>query len=86
MTAVSPSEASQQIVVTLPRSLLERLNEHIPPGQRNAFIVQAIEEGLNISQQLAALVETKSAEVAAEQNRPIRPADVHRWANHLRNV
>lgn len=55
--------ASEQrkVTVTLPERLLERLNNTIPNRQRSLFISAAIEEHLDLMEQVAALEETAGA-------------------------
>ena len=48
----------QKVTVTLPKALLERLNEAVPGRQRSLFITAAIEEQLALIEQSAALEET----------------------------
>lgn len=46
----------QKITLTLPKSLLARLDANVPTRRRGKFIVEAIEERLAIEEQLAALI------------------------------
>ncbi|MBX3016156.1 MAG: hypothetical protein KF832_31835 [Caldilineaceae bacterium] len=52
---------AQKITVTIPITLLNRLNERIPKRQRSEFIVEAIEEYLALEEQSAAIEETAGA-------------------------
>ncbi|RMF33487.1 MAG: hypothetical protein D6759_06895 [Chloroflexi bacterium] len=54
---IPPSE-TQRITVTFPKPLLQRLRERVPPRQRSAFIVEAVEEKLALEEQIAAIEET----------------------------
>ena len=48
----------QKVTVTLPKELLERLNETVPSRKRSMFIAEAIEEQLALIEQSSALAET----------------------------
>lgn len=52
---------SQRVTITLPRELLERLNRNIPTHKRNLFITEAIEERLELIEQMSALEEAAGA-------------------------
>lgn len=49
---------SQKVTVTLPKGLLERLNESVPSRKRSLFISEAIQEHLDLIEQISALDET----------------------------
>ena len=55
--------ASEQrkVTVTLPEGLLERLNRTVPNRQRSLFISKAIEEHLDLMEQVTVLEETAGA-------------------------
>jgi metal-responsive CopG/Arc/MetJ family transcriptional regulator len=48
----------KKLTVTLPQALLERLNQAIPNRQRSLFVTQAIEEHLNLIEQITVLEES----------------------------
>ncbi len=48
----------QKVTVTLPKGLIERLNEAVPSRKRSLFITEAIEEHLDLIEQISALEET----------------------------
>lgn len=50
-----------EITITLPVTLLAKVEEHVPTHQRSAFIQKAIEELLAIEEQTQALAETAGA-------------------------
>lgn len=52
---------SQKITVTLPKSLLERLDAFIPTRQRSSFIMKAVNEQLAILEQMEAIEESAGA-------------------------
>jgi len=51
----------RKVTVTLPVSLLNRLDEIVPSRRRSAFITRAIEEQLAILEQAAAIEESAGA-------------------------
>jgi metal-responsive CopG/Arc/MetJ family transcriptional regulator len=55
------STNQQKVTVTLPKPLLERLNETIPSRRRSLFITEAIEEHLDLIEQSSALIEAQGA-------------------------
>ena len=48
----------QKVTVTLPKELLERLNQTVPSRKRSSFITEAIKEQLELTEQRSALAET----------------------------
>jgi hypothetical protein len=74
----------QKITVTLPQALLVRLRAHVPARQRSRFILEAIEERLELEEQIAALDETAGA--WSDQNHPEMRSDeeIDRWLRDLR--
>lgn len=51
----------QKVTVTLPKGLIERLNEAVPSRKRSLFITEAIEEHLDLIEQITALEESAGA-------------------------
>jgi Arc/MetJ-type ribon-helix-helix transcriptional regulator len=84
MANVPIQQDSQKITVTLPKTLLARLREHVPARQRSRFISEALEERLALEEQIAVLEETAGA--WSEQNHPEMRTDedVDRWLGDLR--
>lgn len=74
----------QKITVTLPRTLLRRLEEHVAPRRRGRFIAEAIEERLALEEQLAALDETAGA--WSDENHPdmLTEEQIDDWLDNLR--
>lgn len=83
-TRTSASE-TQKVTVILPRSLLERLREHVPPRQRSAFIAEAVEEKLALQEQLAAIEETAGCWSDEDHPELRTDEDIDRWLAELRN-
>lgn len=84
MSTNPSSSQAQKITVTLPRELVERLDDRIPSRQRSRFIANAIESQLAIEEQLAALAET--AGLWTEENYPDLKSDedIVAWLRNLR--
>ncbi|MCP4165185.1 MAG: ribbon-helix-helix protein, CopG family [Chloroflexi bacterium] len=55
------TSTSQKITVTLPKRLLERLDERVTTRGRSRFIAEAIEDRLALQEQVAVLEETAGA-------------------------
>lgn len=74
----------QKITVTLPQAVLARLRAHVPARQRSRFILEAIEERLELEEQIAALDETAGA--WSDQSHPEMRTeeDIDRWLRDLR--
>ena len=77
---------AQKITVTLPRELIERLNDRVPSRQRSDFIANAIESQLAIEEQLAAVEET--AGIWTEEKHPELKTeeDIDVWLRNLRKA
>jgi metal-responsive CopG/Arc/MetJ family transcriptional regulator len=83
--STNPSAAqAQKITVTLPRELIERLDDRVPSRQRSRFIANAIESQLAIEEQMAAVEET--AGIWTEENHPELKTeeDIDTWLQNLR--
>ena len=76
----------QKITVTLPQAVLARLRAHVPARQRSRFILEAIEERLQLEEQSAALDETAGA--WSDENHPEMRTDedIDRWLSDLRRA
>ena len=84
MSTNSSTAQAQKITVTLPRELIERLDDRVPSRQRSRFIANAIESQLAIEEQLAALEET--AGIWTEEKYPNLKSDedIDSWLQILR--
>lgn len=84
MSTNSSATQAQKITVTLPRELIERLDDRVPSRQRSRFIANAIESQLAIEEQMAAVEET--AGIWTEENHPELKTeeDVDAWLQNLR--
>ena len=73
-----------KITVALPTSLLARLSDRVPSRQRSRFIALAVEERLDIEEQLAALEETAGAWPDEKYPELSSEEDMDRWLSDLR--
>ena len=76
---------SRKITVTVPESLLIRLDNTISARKRSLFIVQAVEEKLALQEQFAAIEE--SAGAWSDENHPEMATDenIDKWLADLRS-
>lgn len=86
MSTNSGSTGVQKVTVSLPRALIDRLDEIIPRRQRSRFIATAIQEQLAILEQIAILEKTAGA--WTDQNHPDMKTedDIDRWLEGLRTT
>lgn len=84
MSTNSSAAQAQKITVTLPRELIERLDDRVPSRQRSRFIANAIESQLAIEEQMAAVEET--AGIWTEEKHPDLKTeeDIDAWLQNLR--
>lgn len=82
-TETNPPTA-RKVTVTLPASLLRRLDEIIPSRRRSDFIARAIEDQLAIVEQAAAVEESAGAWRDKEYPDMTTGADIERWLIELR--
>ena len=84
MTITISHPDTQKITVTIPVTLLNRLEERIPKRPRSEFIIEAIEEYLALAEQAAAIEEAAGA-WSDENHLDLRTdADIERWLASLR--
>ena len=76
---------TQKVTITLPKTVLQRLNELIPARQRSRYISEALEKRLALEEQMLALDE--SAGAWSDENHPDMQdgAAIDRWLETLRN-
>ncbi len=84
MTTRTSISETQKVTVTFPKSLLERLRESVPPRQRSAFIVEAVEEKLALQEQLTAIEETAGCWSDEDHPELQTDEDIDRWLAELR--
>jgi hypothetical protein len=76
---------SEKITVTLPKSVLARLREHVPARQRSRFIVEAVDESLALEEQVAALEVTAGAWSDQDYPEMRTGGDIELWLAALRS-
>lgn len=75
---------SSQLVIDLPEALLERLHKAIPQHERNAFIVKAIHERLELVEQAIALEESAGSWTLENHPDMKDGAAIDAWLKRLR--
>jgi len=75
---------TQKTTVVFPQSLLQRLRERVPPRQRSAFIVEAVEEKLALEEQLAAIEEAAGCWSDEDHPELKTDEDIERWLSEMR--
>ena len=78
------STERQKVTVTLPKKLLERLNEAVPGRKRSLFIVAAIEEQLALTEQSSALEETAGSWSLENHSTMQDDTGIDRWLKDAR--
>jgi len=73
-----------KITVTLPKTLLVRLDEYVPSRKRSRFIAEAIESRLALEEQLTALDETAGAWSDGNHPEMETEEDIDRWIDDIR--
>jgi len=84
MSTNSSASQAQKITVTLPRDLIERLDDRVPSRQRSRFIANAIESQLAIEEQMAAVEETAGAWTEEKHPELKTEEDIDAWLQNLR--
>jgi hypothetical protein len=79
-------ESTCKVTLTLPQSLLIRLDAAVSGRKRSRFIVEAIEDRLAIAEQLAALEETAGAWTDERHPDMRSDADIDQWLANLRTA
>jgi predicted transcriptional regulator len=76
---------TQKITITLPKAVLERLNELVPARRRSRFISEAVEERLALEEQALAVEE--AAGTWSDDNHPemLDDAAIDRWLDAVRS-
>jgi len=82
--AIEPNLQTRKVTVSLPFSLLNRLDRKVPRRQRSAFVAQAIEERLAIEEQAAGLEASAGAWQDSAYPDMATEADMDRWLADLR--
>lgn len=81
---MSTEKDTRKITVSLPPTLLARLDGQISPRQRSDFIARAIEEQLNLLEQAAAIEAAAGAWPDAVYPDMQSDQDIDRWLGGIR--
>ncbi len=84
MSTHAPSTGREKITISLPQELIERLRQHVPAENRDAFIAHAVEEQLALDEQLNVLEETAGAWKDDDHPELATGEDIDRWLQQLR--
>lgn len=84
MTLKMADSESIKVTITLPRGVLERMNELVPPRQRSRFISEALVERLAVAEQVLALEESAGAWSDERHPEMQDEAAIDRWLIELR--
>lgn len=84
MAMQTANNETQKVTITLPRLVLQRMDELIPARQRSRFIAEALAERLALAEQVLALEE--SAGAWSDEGHPEMADDqaIDRWLAGLR--
>ena len=82
--ATETDQPRRKVTVTLPTSLLARLDDKVPSRLRSAFIARAIEDQLALVEQAAALEESAGAWRDTEYPDMATGEGIDRWLADLR--
>lgn len=84
MTLKTANDETRKVTITLPKLVLERMNELVPARQRSRFVSEALTERLALEEQALALEE--SAGVWSDESHPEMrdSAAIDRWLADLR--
>lgn len=79
------SMEEQEIIVRLPRNLVQRLQKNVRPNDRDRFIRDAVEQQLSLEEQFAALEETAASWLEEDQadTSPSDEDEILSWLNDL---
>jgi len=72
------------MTVSLPRYLLERLKDRVPPRQRSSFIAEALEERLALEEQLEIIEESAGCWKDEDHPELMTDDDIDAWLAEFR--
>lgn len=84
MTIKTASAETQKVTITLPKLILQRMDELVPARQRSRFISDALAERLALTEQLLALEESAGAWSDERHPELHDDAAIDRWLAELR--
>jgi hypothetical protein len=82
--ATETNQPVRKVAVTLPVSLLARLDDKVPSRRRSAFIARAIEEQLAIVEQAGAIKESAGVWRDKDYSDMATEEEMDRWLAELR--
>lgn len=84
MPLKTAKDETRKVTITLPKLVLERMNELVPARQRSRFVSEALTERLALEEQVLALEESAGAWL--DENHPEMQdgAAIDRWLADLR--
>jgi Arc/MetJ-type ribon-helix-helix transcriptional regulator len=75
---------TEKITFTLPKPLLQRLEQAVPEDQRGRFVIEAIVERLALMEQSTALEETAGLWQDESYHEMKSEQDIDNWLNEMR--
>ena len=84
MTIKTANAETQKVTITLPKLILQRMDELVPARQRSRFISEALAERLALTEQLLALEESAGAWSDERHPELQDGAAIDRWLAELR--
>ena len=84
MTLKTANNETQKVTITLPKLVLERMNELVPARQRSRFVSEALTERLALEEQVLALEESAGAWSDESHPEMRDSAAIDRWLADLR--
>lgn len=84
MTIKTANAETQKVTITLPKLILQRMDELVPARQRSRFISEALAERLALEEQLLALEESAGAWPDERYPELQDEAAIDRWLAGLR--
>jgi hypothetical protein len=84
MALKTAKNEAQKVTITLPKLVLQRLNEVVPARQRSRFISEVLAERLALEEQVLALEESAGAWTEESHPEMQDGAAIDRWLTRLR--
>jgi hypothetical protein len=84
MALKTAKNEAQKVTITLPKLVLQRLNEVVPARQRSRFISEVLTERLALEEQVLALEESAGAWTEESHPEMQDGAAIDRWLTRLR--
>jgi hypothetical protein len=84
MAFKTAKNGAKKVTITLPKLVLQRLNEVVPARQRSRFISEVLAERLALEEQVLALEESAGAWTEESHPEMQDGAAIDRWLTRLR--